>query len=127
MTKNILLCDSDQPMREVMKTCLTWYGYHVTPRADSAGIEMELLNSSYDLFICDYWARPMNGNKVCTMIRSSGEPKVRDTKILLAAQGTLECGDYKFFRQHHIYVMPKLKSPEKWIEKINLIIGSRHP
>ncbi len=119
--KNILLCDSYKPTRDLVKTVLSCYGFIVSAEESSSSVTDSLNKSTYDVLICDYFVKPVSSFELFRTIRGASDLMVRDTRILMMTYGALDLEEHKFLRQHHVYLIPKFKGPEKYFEKINLI------
>ena len=86
MTKNILVVDDDDEIRDLLEFDLQQSGYNVDTASDGIqGLEKALV-SRYDLILLDVMMPKMNGFDVCKNIRKSQNSV---PILLLTAKGTI--------------------------------------
>jgi len=119
----ILFCDDNQAWRETMKGYLSYYGFEIHAVEQSSDVLEQLTRDAYDLVICNAWQGSLIGLILSESIRNCGVESVRKIPILVIAPEPLDHEDYKMMRESRVYFMTKYKGPEKWYEKINMILS----
>jgi len=119
----ILIAEDNHPWRDILKRHLSVYGFEVDGVDQSLEVMKHLQKNSYGLLICNAWQGSLVGHILCESVRRSELSHVREIPILMVAPEPLEQEDYKNLRRNDVYFMVKYKSPEKWYQKINVILG----
>lgn len=87
MTKNILIADDDDEIRELLEFDLNHSGYYVKSVKNGLEAYNESILSHYDLVILDVMMPKMNGFDACFKIKEKN-PDI--PVLLLTAKGTIE-------------------------------------
>ena len=96
MTKNILVADDDDEIRELLEFDLRQSGYNIDTASNGEEALEKAFSKYYDLILLDVMMPKMNGFDVCKNIRKAKNPV---PILLLTAKGTItdktvgfECG-----------------------------------
>jgi CheY-like chemotaxis protein len=123
--KKILLQDGNEDLRNTMARYLSWYGLDVRQVGEINGAVSQLRKTTFDLFIFSLSEEKNENINLVQDLRWEAENLSNRAAVLATYEEEPELEECKIYRKYNISLQPKFSSPEKWYEKIQMLLQEK--
>ena len=120
MTKNILVCDDDPLLVDIVKFRLTSRGYHVQVATDGGEALERIEESAPDAIVLDYMIPVMDGLQVLRQIRQNSD--TRDIPVIMLSARKQETDVLSALELGASDYMVKPFSPEELVVRLTRLL-----